>query len=236
MKSPAFGTPGRSHRGRSILVAVCLLVVLTPPPLAWAAYSNNILPNGRFSGCYAGTAVQSNTGGPCQTDNASVGYWMEEPIDTTTGSDSEAEIQINRLMAPSSGYGSTDLTAFYDSTPVFSGSGETDIIYRKKTQDFRDSGSVGYYFCNDVAGLSSGNKCDQGYINLRYIQNTPAQQLALACHETGHAVGLLHPTDASPPKSATDTEFECMMNAPIATYPYVGQDPNIANINSVYPN
>lgn len=57
---------------------------------------------------------------------------------------------------------------------------------------------------------------------------------ALACHETGHAVGLLHPDDSSPSKSKIDTRFGCMMNAPVAAYYGLGTDPNILNINSVY--
>lgn len=218
----------------SAFAATFLLILVLPVSSAYAAYTDNLLPNGRFSGCYAGTAVQSNTGGPCQTDNASVAYWMENPIDRTTGVDSRAEEQINVTMRDYNG--NTDLVTFYDSTPAFSGAAETDVIYRHRIADFRDSGTVGYYFCDDVAGLSSSNKCDQGYINLRYISNTPAQMRALACHETGHAFGLLHPNDANPAKSRTDTRFECMMNAPVAAYYGIGWDPNVANINSTYPN
>lgn len=224
----------KSPLRRAGLTVVFVAVLVLPVAVAYAAYTDNLVPNSRFSGCYQGTAVQSSTGGPCQTDNASVGYWMERPIDTTTGVDSRAEEQINVTMADYNR--NTDLTTFYDSTPAFSGAAETDVIYRHKTQDFRDSGTVGYYFCDDVAGLSSSNKCDQGYINLRYITNTPAQMRALACHETGHAFGLLHPNDASPAKSTGDTRFECMMNAPVAAYYGIGWDPNVANINSTYPN
>lgn len=58
---------------------------------------------------------------------------MESPIDRTTGSDTQAEAQINASMAGS--YNGTDQNTFYDSTPVFSGAGETDIIFRSQSRD-----------------------------------------------------------------------------------------------------
>lgn len=214
-------------RGALMITLSCIIMTFSAT-MAHAVYTDNIVPTVRFGGCNEGTAVQSNTGGPCLTDNASVGYWMESPIDRTTGNDSTAEQQINVTMADYNR--NTDLTTFYDSTPTFSGVGETDVIYRNKVQDFRDSNTVGYYWCDST----SGRRCDQRYINLRYITNTPAQMRALACHESGHAFGLLHPDDSSPAKSKTDTKFECMMNAPVAGYYGIGWEPNVANINSPY--
>ena len=218
----------------SALILTLTAILMLPATRADAASPSpfdNMMPNARFSGCFDGQAVEGN-GGPCRTDNRSVYWWMERPIDETVGTDSRAEEQINVSMARD--FGSTDLNTYFDSTPVFGGAAETDVIYRHRVEDFRDARTVGYYWCDDVAGLSSSNQCDQGYINLRYIENTPAQMRALICHETGHAVGLLHPTDSVPFKERDDTRFACMMNAPIAAFYGLGPDPNVRNINATY--
>lgn len=98
-----------------------------------------------------------------------------------------------------------------------------------------NSNTVGFYFCDDVAGTGAQGRCDQGYVNLRSTTyGSDRKMRALACHEIGHAIGLLHPDDSSPAKSRTDTRFQCMMNAPSENYPFLGSDPNVANINSVY--
>lgn len=225
---------GRQHRGnlrRATSFAVLFVALVLNSSPAYAIYVNNLMPTPEVPSCR--TAGPGPNGVPCQSDNATVTYWMESPIDKTTGTDSTAEAQINATMSGS--YNGTDLNTAYDSTPVDSGTGETDIMYRHKIADFGDSSAVGYYFCNDVSGISN-TKCDQGYINLKYITNTAAQMRALACHETGHAVGLVHPTESSPNKAPGDTQFECMMNAPVAAHYGLGADPNIANINRVYPN
>jgi hypothetical protein len=217
------------RRAAVVLAAGACLLLLQTPALAWAVYADNIMPTSRFSGCSGGSGRENASGGVCLTDNASVGWWAEKPIDTTTGSDTQAEAQINASMSRS--YDGTDLSTHYDTSPKFSGSGETDVVYRSRPSDFDGANTVGYYFCDDPV---SGGKCDQGYINLRRTDWSAAYMRAVVCHETGHAVGLLHPDDATPAKSTTDTRFECMINAPVSTHYGLGADPNVANINSVY--
>jgi hypothetical protein len=205
-------------------------LVLQTPTLAWAVVADNIMPTSRFSGCSGGGYRENSSGGPCLTDNASTGWWAEREIDwTTSASDTSAETQINASMSRS--YNGTDLNTYYDTTFTDRGSGETDVVYRSRPADFDGANTVGYYFCDDPV---SGGKCDQGYVNLRRTDWSPAYMRAVVCHETGHAVGLLHPTDATPAKSRDDARFECMMNSPVATHYGLGPDPNVANINSVY--
>jgi hypothetical protein len=215
---------------RWVAIIACATLATVSAPIAWAAdstYADNILPTSRFSGCSTATGIQGNAG-PCLTDNATLGFWMESEIDSTSSSDTSAEAQINATMSRS--YDGTDLNTAYDSSPTFSGIGETDVIFRSHLHEFTDTNTVGYYFCND----SEGSTCDQGYVNLRSVNYSSAYMRALACHETGHAVGLLHPNDSSPAKSMTDTRFECMMNSPMSSHYGLGADPNIVNINDWY--
>ncbi len=86
------------------------------------------------------------------TDNALVGYFSE----TEVGSKSRSP--VNRSM---DGLDTTDLTTFYDSTPVDSGSGETDVIYRLEPDDFpAGSDLIGYTFCDNAV-------YDQQYVNFK---------------------------------------------------------------------
>ena len=155
---------------------------------------------------------------------------MERPIDTTTAQDTAAEIEINRVMRGS--FNNTILTTFYDTTPNFSGPGETDVIYRSNFNDFDDPNRnwIGYTWCDDVASGGNVYDCDQAYINFvnRFTVST-----ALACHETGHAVGLTHGQDASP---RTDNRANVMycMETPINNNRDILGCNNVGNINIVY--
>jgi len=67
----------------------------------------------------------SGGGTVCQTDNSTLSYYM-----TSSGSfalESDDKQVVQQVLANQ--YAPTDLTVNYDSTPTFSGSGETDIIY-----------------------------------------------------------------------------------------------------------
>ena len=178
------------------------------------------MPTSRFSGCSTG---------PCLTDNASTGWRAEGSIDTTgSANDTSAETQINDVMSGT--YNTTDLNTYFDTSFTDSGSGETDVVYRADARPFEGTGNVGRYFCDDPVG----DRCDQGYVVLKQDTYEAQYMCALVCHETGHAVGLLHPDDATAAKSKTDTRFGCMMNAPVREYRFLGADPNTKNINHVY--
>lgn len=56
---------------------------------------------------------------------------------------------------------------------------------------------------------------------------------ALACHETGHAVGLTHGNLASPITSNTNSDLGCMVTPLNTSLPNLGTS-NVANINATY--
>jgi len=87
---------------------------------------------------------------------------------------------------------------------LYSGPAETDIIYRVGRTP---GNAVGTTFCNNAA---SERRCDQHYVTFREQPEQP-----VACHETGHSVGLLHPTEAVPRRDENNPAFFCMVNNPV---------------------
>lgn len=87
----------------------------------------------------------------------------------------------------------TDTTALnvsFKSTCVTSGSAETDIVYQRGAHE--PSRVLGRTVCNDAV---SSTRCDQH--DVRFDTGAPSGR-NLACHETGHAVGLTHGQEADP--------------------------------------
>lgn len=209
----------------AILMAIAL--VAGGASTAWAI--DNIVPTANYN-FTCQNATQLNPKNVCRTDNASTGWWMERNIDfTTSASDTTAEININKTMNNS--YDGTDLDTFYDSTPVFSGAGETDVIYRSNNAAFGSTDFIGYTWCDDDEGGST-YECDQQYVNFRSL----GANRALACHETGHSVGLLHGDNASPyvnPRDPDNDYMACMTN-PLVNGRELLEPSNVANINGAY--
>ena len=85
------------------------------------------------------------------------------------------------------------------------------------------SGFVGWTWCDAVAGSL---QCDQHYAKFEY---NPGR--ALACHETGHAVGLTHGSDADPHVSDEQSDFACMRTPVVDEL--LGAH-NASQINSTY--
>lgn len=156
-----------------------------------------------------------NSGGSfCQTDNATLTVFLQGNL----------ESGANIRWTLNESWNTTDLNVTYHSSPSYSGTSETDIIYQHNP-DRVPAGADGVAWCDGVG--SNFNECDQHYVAFR--SGSPSR--GLACHETGHAVGLTHGADASPRVSQTNSNLQCM-TTPVQTI-YVGAH-NVAQVNATY--
>ncbi|GAA2264042.1 hypothetical protein GCM10009853_016700 [Glycomyces scopariae] len=214
-------TPARRLSVRAIcLAAVTFTTVAVTAGVAWAAYTDNMYPTPYANlGCHDENGPDGKVS--CQTDNATLTYYMD-----SSGSNKLETVDrnaVNNVMT--NVYGPTDFSVSYDSTPSFSGGAETDIVYQESSTGVSASAD-GVTFCNNAA---DSLRCDQQYVRIRggghFVKG-------LTCHETGHAVGLVHGNQASPQKSKTDEALGCM-ETPTSSDEGL-QANNIANINATY--
>lgn len=133
----------------------------------------------------------------CQTDNSRLTAYRQRSV----GSSGSRQIRSTLVNS----YNTTDLAVRF-TRPSYEGDSETDIIYRVRNVPGE---AIGATHCNDAV---SDTRCDQHYVT---FDDQPGR--ALACHETGHAVGLLHPTEADPPRGRRSSRFRCMTNSPGST-------------------
>jgi hypothetical protein len=201
---------------RRALVVPVTLVALTGAGLGGLASALNnpdtIVPTMNDSdACGAGSLGSAD---PCQTDNRSLTYFM-------TGSlPQSARDQVNLVLNQM--YDTTVLNVSYESPAVYTGSSETDIVYQQGTVPGSDTG---YTWCDDPNGFYT---CDQQYIQVESGSWTKG----LTCHETGHAVGLVHGQRAFPAVPNNDPSLKCMEKPTPAT-DNLG-DNNKDNINATY--
>lgn len=186
---------------------------------AWAVNANNMVGNPNYD-------VECNEGGPgygvvCRTDNAAVYWYMDSSGEFELESPDRQAVQTT----VANDYQPTDLTWTYDSSPVFSGSGETDVVYQEGAVS---NGFDGYTWCNDDSP-SPKYVCDQTYIRIR---GAGVYNRGLACHETGHSVGLLHGQNAYPRTSNTDSDLGCMVTPVGSNVPLGANGRN--RINNTY--
>lgn len=204
---------------------VAALAAALVPSSAWAApATENMFPSSNWNKTCFDTSF--GRGMNCQTDDDSVGWRAEGSIDSTTNtSDTPAERWINVTMADS--YDTTDLAVYFDTSPKYDGSGETDVIYRAKASDFAGTDFIGMTWCDDAV---SSLRCDQQYVQ---FEDAYATDRALACHETGHSVGLLHGENAAPRFDNQDSRLGCMVKRIVSSLKFVGAN-NVSNINATY--
>lgn len=172
---------------------------------------DNMIPTSHYD-------VPCRKGILCQTDNATLTYYMDSGGSNALESDDKATVRdvLNSQYAP------TDLSVSYDSTPSWSGDAETDIYYSEGTVSGSDNG---FTYCENPA--SGVYKCDQQYVKIE-----PGHwSSGLVCHETGHAVGFVHGEDASPVVGMQDSRLGCMKKS-------VGSEGlgsnQVRNINNTY--
>jgi len=187
---------------------------------ASVASADNLVPTGNSRiYCSQGYSLSS---GICRTDNATV-YWHAADSGSYTLESNDRSALTSMLSAQ---YGPTHLELHYDSTPVFSGSGETDWIYQEGEVE---PGYAGWTWCNDQV---STWVCDQHYVKL---ESGNFLNPKVTCHETGHAVGLTHGSEASPVLLGNASSLGCL-RTPLTniTTNALGSS-NATQINAAYP-
>ncbi|MFJ6988659.1 MULTISPECIES: hypothetical protein [unclassified Streptomyces] len=203
-----------------ISAALAAAFWLSGTGVSQAAVTDNMWPTANLGGSCHDRADGTDGTLACQTDNATVTYYMDSGGADKLESD-DRSIVSNMLTSQ---YAPTDLTITYDSTPSFSGASETDIVYQESSTNVASSVN-GVTWCNDAADTL---RCDQQYIRIRPTHYSPG----LSCHETGHAVGLTHGNSASPKLSKTDVRLGCLQT-PVEFASSLGAN-NKENINATY--
>jgi hypothetical protein len=208
-------------RIRTLLSVLVVAAVAMTGGIALAAVTDNLTPTGNYPWhCTTGTA--DNPGRVCQTDNVNVYYYFD--CCGTNALEAEDRDVINDMLYHE--YKPTDLAFGYDSTPAFSGTGQTDIVYEEATV----TGSAeGITWCNAEVAGGAYYDCDQQFVRM---EGGGTISYGLSCHETGHAVGLLHGYESYPRLSNTDSRLGCMMT-PVDAFETLGSN-NIDQINANY--
>jgi hypothetical protein len=167
------------------------------------------------------TEGEPGTGSVCRTDNSTVTWHL-----VTTGELALEPADRDTVTAGlSQNYdGPTDLDFSYADTPSYTGETETDFVYEEGSLP---DGYVGYTWCDD-----SGRDytCDQTYIRIVDDAFTPG----LVCHETGHAVGLVHGARTTSQYGDQDlVHLGCMVKNGVPATATL-RPTQIADIDSVY--
>lgn len=103
------------------------------------------------------------------------------------------------------------LNVTWPANPKYTDDKETDLIAQQGTQMPPEDN--GWTWCNDAVD-NRLYRCDQHYAQFRYTEVSRR----LACHEAGHAMGLVHGKYSDPPLSggSGDNRLGCMQD-PIPT-------------------
>ena len=196
------------------VLSTCLISNAVAPASANHVYDGLVPTRNYAPVCFARSGPTDPNNSVCQTDNSTVGWYAD--------SNDPAELEANDRDALSAmleaQFEPTDLSIFYDSSPVFSGSGETDWVYQETDTGFAlPTGVLGVAWCDDdVNGLIYD--CDQTYVRITAPDGYRIEGGSVACHEAGHQAGLVHGNNASltnPPHNpldAGDARLGCMEN------------------------
>lgn len=208
---------------RYLVLAGCLSLAAWPPAVA-APVTDNLVPI--FSGPGSKHCDNDPEGGDgkvtCKTDNATVTWYM----DSGGTYELEEPDRVAVRAAMNNEFEPTHLDTVYDTTPTFSGTAETDIVYQEGS-DKLDDAVDGVTWCENAVDSSTTDwRCDQQYVRIRGNGHyTPG----LVCHETGHAIGLVHGPSGNPSLPKGDNRLGCMTD-PVETSD-LGSN-NTQNINA----
>lgn len=197
------------QRPMSLLVLFTAAVVasLTSASIAGAHHTDNVTKTANYQANCSSSAL-------CQTDNSTLTFFRQSSLNSTS--------QQNVWNVLYDKYNPTDLTVVHENPPSYTGGAETDIIYQVNGDIYP---SIGRTICDDPI---DGTKCDQHFVY--FVDNSWASNDAVACHETGHAIGFTHGQQASPAKANDDQSLECMA----VPSPYVLNGHSVPQINSTY--
>lgn len=189
MKQPRGRWP-RMRRDRRLVFAAATIAGLVGSASAFAIHVDSMFPTANYSpNCVDGSIGDTF----CQTDNSALTVFRQSSL--SSQGKQNIKTVLDREFAP------TDLSISYPSSPSYSGGAETDIIYQQR--DGLSSSTAGISWCNDAVDTI---RCDQHYAAFP----TATPDTTVACHETGHGVGLTHGQQAYPRLSNTDTSLQCM--------------------------
>ena len=209
----------RILRSTVIIGLIISLTAVSAPAQAAPSYDGIVPTRNLDRACL--TVSGPDNGIPCQTDNADV-YWY---ADSNDPGELEANDQDAVRSMLANQYSPTHLAIHYDSTPVFDGTAQTDIVYQEAEAALPiPSGYYGFMWCNTQA--PAYYECDQAYIRIQSPDGYRIDGGSIGCHETGHAVGLVHGSDAYPAVSDGSSAVGCMNNA--------DQNPPDLGANNVY--
>lgn len=218
----------RSRVGFASLVLLSLLLAVGP-----AGAGNWVIDSPLDSSCID-QADQPNVylRNPCLGDNGQHTYHFEPgfgPLMTTA---------VNWTNDGS--YDTTDLDTLFENVAH---NGSTDVYH--ENNDNLANGVNAIYFCvTDAAGY----RCNHAHVQYHgdynttaaggAIQNSVSRRYALACHETGHSVGLLHTSEDSNPNTQNEDKG-CMYNNPVFGdangVDALVRGHNVGHINNFYP-
>jgi len=205
---------GGRRLGATLLLTAVVTVMLGTSTAIAAAF-DNIYPTIRSSWVCDDDVILEDF---CLTDGSTVTVYFESTLDSTETS------RISTTLALE--YAPTDLSFSVVSSPDYSGSDSTNTIYQQVNSGFGSSTYIGYAWCDEAKNAS---RCYQHYVRFRYSSFTQA----VACHETGHSVGLTHGQGASPQQSNTASALGCMRTPILSSYTDLKTD-STQNINAVY--
>ncbi len=188
------GSPRRPARplGRMapVILAPTVLAALAAPAEATHHIDSLYRTNFYNNTCQSHTLEQQLPSQKnCLTDNVTLTVFMQDSIGT------EGRGEIRRVLDGQ--YNPTDLNVKYHSAGVYTGDSETDVIYQRG--DIPDDANATAW----CEGAATNWLCDQAYTRYRVEVNVER-----ACHETGHAVGLVHPVNANYVDSGRQVWFD----------------------------
>jgi len=200
-----------------IITPLTVLGLTVAISTAYAAITDNMYKTANANwACHDTSAGDGNAF--CRTDNATLTVYLQSSLNA-------ASQAIVRDILDNS-YNPTDLSVAYHSSGVYSGTAETDIVYQGGSSGMTGS-TIGFTWCNDA---TDSLRCDQHYVRFRSDADVERE---LACHETGHAVGLTHGHEASPMLANNDGRLGCMETPNSLSWPDLESN-NVDNINGTY--